>query len=158
MRKLCLKKLTNEAIKENIKYKMKNFKLIFQIITCLMITASHFSAAGNFYSCKDQSGKMIFQDSPCSKSDKEISSKTMDYKKNNTRIIDENVCRKSILNVHKYLMPEIVNLLTTTKRQKLVNDGIKECLKNRKTNFREYMCLSKARSAVAITNCGKNNN
>lgn len=130
-------------------------KIKFVLSVTLYLAVTSVIHAGNFYSCKDQSGKMIFQDSPCSKGDKQVATKTMDYKKNNAEKIDKNVCRKSILNVHKYLMPEIVKLLTPAKRQSLVNDGIRECLKNRKTNFREYICLSKARSAVAIANCGK---
>lgn len=110
--------------------------------------------ADKIYSCKSASGKMVFQDKPCSKTSEQISSKTINSKNSSAATINKAICRKSIENIHKYLVPEMVKLLTSEKREELVQKNIAQCMKEHTENdYEEILCFSRANSTHAASLC-----
>ena len=125
------------------------------LVTVLLFYIVGFNLhAGEIYSCKSSNGKMVFQDKPCTKTSKQVSLKTINSKSSSGATINEAICRKSIENIHKYLLPEIVKVLSTQKREELVKKNIDQCMKEHtEEDYQEILCFSRAHSIQTASLC-----
>jgi len=99
---------------------------------------------------------MVFQDSPCAENEKQVSSKTINPAHSSAGTINRAICEKSIGNIHKYLMPKMINLLSIEERKKLMSENIAKCMKGHtEKDYQEILCLSRANSNEAVTLCIK---
>jgi hypothetical protein len=134
---------------------MKKLITLITLTSCALTINFNLSAQ-KIYSCKNASGKMVFQDKPCTKTTEQLSAKTINPKTSSAATINDAICRKSIENVHKYLMPKLVEKLSAKEREKLMLKNIKQCMQQHsEKDYQEILCFGRANSTRAAADCVK---
>jgi Domain of unknown function (DUF4124) len=134
---------------------MKKLSNILTVVLLLELVTLNVYAS-KIYSCKNTAGKMVFQDSPCEENSQQIKSRKIDAKKSSGATINRAICRKSIQNIHKYLLPKLVEKLSADEVEKLVSKNIEQCIKQHtEKDYQEILCYSRANSAATAGLCAR---